>query len=191
MNFSPFGVPLSAALPVATQFTAGKITQSVTTANGQVVGVLQGGENGVHYIRPLDAQTFTTTSSPPQQSPTHQQNAAAGTPTVITLPITMPGAKPGDPQQTVQIQVVNPIATPVSQATTAQSPKYHISQIPLQSFGQGATVLTVAYNSSPDGIQIVSICRKLLSKLNVFSVFFFVKFYFNFRSMDRTESPKE
>lgn len=166
MNFSPFGVPLSAALPVATQFTAGKITQSVTTANGQVVGVLQGGENGVHYIRPLDAQAFTTSTSPPQQSPTHQQNAAAAaaaaanTPTVITLPITMPGAKPGDPQQTVQIQVVNPIATatPVSQATTAQSPKYHISQIPLQTFGQGATVLTVAYNSSPDGIQIVSIC---------------------------------
>lgn len=160
MNFSPFGVPLSAALPVATQFAAGKITQSVTTANGQVVGVLQGGENGVHYIRPIDAQTFTTTASPPQQSPTHQQTAvaAAGTPTVITLPITMPGAKPGDPQQTVQIQVVNPIATatPVSQANTVQSPKYHISQIPLQTFGQGATVLTVAYNSSPDGIQIVS-----------------------------------
>lgn len=154
MNFSPFGVPLSAALPVATQFTAGKITQSVTTANGQVVGVLQGGENGVHYIRPIDAQTFTTTASPPQQSPTHQQTA---TPTVITLPITMPGAKPGDPQQTVQIQVVNPIATSVSQAATTQSPKYHISQIPLQTFGQGATVLTVAYNSSPDGIQIVSV----------------------------------
>lgn len=156
MNFTPFGVPLSAALPVATQFTAGKITQSVTTANGQVVGVLQGGENGVHYIRPLDAQTFTTSASPPQHSPNHQQQNA-GTPTVITLPITMPGAKPGDPQQTVQIQVVNPIgtATPVSQATT--SPKYHISQIPLQTFGQGATVLTVAYNSSPDGIQIVSL----------------------------------
>lgn len=42
MNFAPFGVPLTAALPVATQFSAGKITQSVTTPNGQVVGVLQG-----------------------------------------------------------------------------------------------------------------------------------------------------
>lgn len=67
----------------------------------------------------------------------------------------MPGAKPGDPQQTVQIQVVNPQPTPVSQA--GSSPKYQISQIPIQAaFGQGATVLTVAYNSNQDGIQIVS-----------------------------------
>lgn len=149
MNFSPFGVPLSAALPVATQFSAGKFTQSVTTTNGQVVGVLQGGENGVHYIRPIDATTFTTGSPPPQSQAQQGQ-------TLITLPITMPGAKPGDPQQTVQIQVVNPLATAVSQANTVQSPKYHISQIPIQTFGQGATVLTVAYNSSPDGLQIVS-----------------------------------
>lgn len=146
MNFPPFGVPLSAALPVATQFTAGKLTQSVTTTNGQVVGVLQGGENGVHYIRPIDANTFTTSSSPPQSATQQAQ-------TLITLPITMPGAKPGDPQQTVQIQVVNPIVT---QANNVQSPKYHISQIPIQTFGQGATVLTVAYNN-PEGIQIVSI----------------------------------
>ncbi|XP_023312831.1 uncharacterized protein LOC111692933, partial [Anoplophora glabripennis] len=67
MNFSPFGVPLSAALPVATQFSAGKITQSVTTPNGQVVGVLQGGENGVHYIRPLDANAFATATSQQNQ----------------------------------------------------------------------------------------------------------------------------
>lgn len=63
MNFSPFGVPLTAALPVATQFSAGKITQSVTTPNGQVVGVLQGGENGVHYIRPLDANAFASATT--------------------------------------------------------------------------------------------------------------------------------
>lgn len=68
----------------------------------------------------------------------------------------MPGAKPGDPQQTVQIQVVNPQPTPVSQASPASSPKYQISQIPIQAFGQGATVLTVAYNSNQEGIQIVS-----------------------------------
>lgn len=69
----------------------------------------------------------------------------------------MPGAKPGDPQQTVQIQVVNPQPPPVSQAGPGNSPKYQISQIPIQTFGQGATVLTVAYNSSQDGIQIVSL----------------------------------
>lgn len=148
MNFSPFGVgvPLTAALPVATQFTAGKITQNVTTTNGQVVGVLQGGENGVHYIRSIDANAFATT---PQTSQAQQ------TQTLITLPITMPGAKPGDPQQTVQIQVVNPTPTPVTQTSPTQSPKYQISPIPIQTFGQGATVLTVAYNNQ-DGIQIVS-----------------------------------
>ncbi|XP_050499986.1 oocyte zinc finger protein XlCOF7.2-like isoform X1 [Diabrotica virgifera virgifera] len=142
MNFTPFGVPLTAALPVATQFTAGKITQNVTTPNGQVVGVLQGGENGVHYIRPLDTNAFATAAS--------QQNQGTQ---IITLPITMPGAKPGDPQQTVQIQVVNPQPTPVSQASPASSPKYQISQIPM--FSQGATVLTVAYNSNQEGIQIL------------------------------------
>lgn len=151
MNFSPFGVgvPLSAALPVTAQFATGKLTQNVATANGQVVGVLQGGENGVHYIRPLDANAFTTAQT--SQSPGQQ------TQTLITLPITMPGAKPGDPQQTVQIQVVNPSPCPVTQASQAQSPKYQIAPIPIQTFSQGATVVTVAYNSNQDGIQIVSI----------------------------------
>ncbi|KAF5306912.1 hypothetical protein FQA39_LY00142 [Lamprigera yunnana] len=149
MNFTPFtGVPLSAALPMANQFAAAKLTQSLATANGQVVGVLQGCENGVHYIRPLDASAFATSTSP-----THSN----GQTQIITLPITMPGAKPGDPQQTVQIQVVNPIQSTVSipQTTQAQSPKYQISQIPVQTFGQGTTVLTVAYNPNQDGIQIV------------------------------------
>lgn len=137
MNFTPFGVPFTGSLPVATQFTAAKFTQNITTANGQVVGVLSGGEGGVHYLRPVDGSGFTTT--PAQNNPAQQ--------TVITLPITMPGAKPGDPQQTVQIQVVP--APPVSQNNTVQSPKYHISQIPIQTFQQGTTVLTVAY--SPQG----------------------------------------
>lgn len=135
-------------MPVTTQFTTGKIAQNVTAANGQVVGVLQGGENGVHYIRPLETSAFAQAASPtPNQGQTQ---------TLITLPITMPGAKPGDPQQTVQIQVVNsaPITT-MTPTTSANSPKYQISQIPIQTFGQGATVLTVAYNSNQEGIQIV------------------------------------
>ncbi|XP_030751783.1 zinc finger protein 467-like isoform X3 [Sitophilus oryzae] len=148
MNFAPFGVPLSAAMPVATQFSAGKITQSVTTPSGQVVGVLQGGENGVHYIRPLDANIFAQSASGRPDSP----NSAQQGQTVITLPITMPGAKPGDPQQTVQIQVVNPAVT---QSSGGNSPKYQISQIPLHTFGQGATVLTVAYNGNQEGLQIL------------------------------------
>lgn len=58
-----------------------------------------GGENGIHYIRPLDASAFAQAQAP--SSPTGGQQGQ----TVITLPITMPGSKPGDPQQTVQIQV--------------------------------------------------------------------------------------
>lgn len=57
---------------------------------------------------------------------------------LITLPITMPGAKPGDAQQTVQIQVVNPNAM-----QQAASNSQHIQH--LQNFQQGTTVLTVAY----------------------------------------------
>ncbi|KAF5302074.1 hypothetical protein FQR65_LT08624 [Abscondita terminalis] len=150
MNFTPFaGVPISAALPVTTQFAGGKLTQGVATANGQVVGLLQGGENGVHYIRPLDPSAFATGASPTHSNGQQTQ--------IITLPITMPGAKPGDPQQTVQIQVVNPIQSAVTlpQTNQSQSPKYQISQIPVQTFGQGTTVLTVAYNPNQEGIQIV------------------------------------
>lgn len=55
---------------------------------------------------------------------------------LITLPITMPGAKPGDAQQTVQIQVVNPNA--MQQSANSQN-------MPIQNFQQGTTVLTVAY----------------------------------------------
>lgn len=138
MNFTPFGVPFTGSLPVATQFAAAKFSQNITTANGQVVGVLSGGEGGVHYLRPVDSSGFAASPN---------QNNGQQTQTVITLPITMPGAKPGDPQQTVQIQVVP--APPVSQNNTVQAPKYHISQIPIQTFQQGTTVLTVAY--SPQG----------------------------------------
>lgn len=152
MNFTPFGVPISAALPIATQFQAGKITQNVTTANGQVVGVLQGGENGVHYIRPLEMNAaFQQQQQGQQQHNGQQQQQEAQT--LITLPITMPGAKPGDPQQTVQIQVINP--APMNPPSPGQSQKIHMTPIPIQTFGQGATVLTVAYNGTQEGIQII------------------------------------
>ncbi|XP_045476326.1 zinc finger protein 182-like [Harmonia axyridis] len=145
MNFQQFGVPISAALPIATQYQGGKITQNVTTPNGQVVGLLQGGENGVHYLRPFDINSFAAS----QPSTSNGQQAQ----TLITLPITMPGAKPGDPQQTVQIQVINP--QPMSPPSPNAQQKFHMTQIPIQTFGQGATVLTVAYNGNQEGIQIV------------------------------------
>ncbi|XP_044733854.1 transcription factor Sp1-like [Chrysoperla carnea] len=139
MNFTPFGVPFSGSLPVSAQFTTnGKFPQNI---NGQVVGVLQGGEGGVHYLRPVESAS----GSNDQNNCNNQAQAAAQqmanllSPTLITLPITMPGAKPGDPQQTVQIQVI----------AGQPQPKYQVAPLPIHSFqqqGNGQAVLTVAYN---------------------------------------------
>lgn len=84
-------------------------------------------------------------------------------PQLITLPIALPGAKPGDPQPTVQIQVLTPNMLQQPQ------PKYQM-QIPIQGFQQGGAVLTVAYspetseaggiqvlgNALPDGLQVLA-----------------------------------
>ncbi|XP_055696855.1 zinc finger protein with KRAB and SCAN domains 5-like isoform X1 [Phlebotomus papatasi] len=160
MNFSPFTTQFASAIPAnaVNQFTAAKFTQNITTANGQVVGLVSGGDGGVHYLRPVESgaafpgQTQTTTTSNSLQQ-THQ--------TLITLPITMPGAKPGDAQQTVQIQVVNP--NPIQ-----QQPKFQMGQmqIPIQGLQQGTTVLTVAYapqegdilqnHGLPEGMTVVA-----------------------------------
>lgn len=62
----------------------------------------------------------------------------------------MPGAKPGDAQQTVHIQVINP------NQMQQQIPKFPMSQmqIPIQNFQPGGTtVLTVAY--SPQDSKII------------------------------------
>ncbi|GAB0089748.1 transcription factor Sp3-like isoform X1 [Sergentomyia squamirostris] len=160
MNFSPFTTQFASAIPAnaVNQFTAAKFTQNITTANGQVVGLVSGGDGGVHYLRPVESgaafpgQTQTTTTSNSLQQ-SHQ--------TLITLPITMPGAKPGDAQQTVQIQVVNP--NPIQ-----QQPKFQMGQmqIPIQGLQQGTTVLTVAYapqegdilqnHGLPEGMTVVA-----------------------------------
>lgn len=100
----------------------------------------------------------TSTAFQPQVN--QQQTMPAQT--YITLPITMPGAKPGDAQQTVQIQVLNP--NPIQ----PQAPKFQMGQmqIPIQSFQQGTTVLTVAYapqdgemipnHGLPDGVTVLA-----------------------------------
>ncbi|GBP89283.1 Zinc finger protein 92 homolog [Eumeta japonica] len=64
---------------------------------------------------------------------------------------TYPTWKKGDPQQTVQIQVLSPNLALQSQ----QQPKYQM-QIPIQGFQQSGAVLTVAYSPDVnDGIQIL------------------------------------
>ena len=93
---------------------------------------LVSGADGMQFLRPLDAASAF--------QPQVNQHQTMPTQTYITLPITMPGAKPGDAQQTVQIQVLNP--NPIPQAQKFQMGQM---QIPIQSFQQGTTVLTVAY----------------------------------------------
>ncbi|CAF4923430.1 unnamed protein product [Pieris macdunnoughi] len=104
------------------------------TQLSQVVGMV-GGVNmgeGVQYVRTLDGTQLQTT------------------PQLISVPITLPGTKPGDPQPTVQIQVLAPSLIQQPQ------PKYQM-QIPIQGFQQGGAVLTVAYSpeANDSGIQLL------------------------------------
>ncbi|XP_055614325.1 specificity protein transcription factor 3-like [Uranotaenia lowii] len=122
-----------------------------------VLGLVSGGDGGMQFLRPMDGNTMAAATAFQQQQQVAAAAAAAAsnmqqvTPAYITLPITMPGAKPGDAQQTVQIQVLNP--NPV-QPPTQQAPKLQMSQmqIPIQGFQQGTTVLTVAYGPQDDEI---------------------------------------
>ncbi|CAK1547020.1 unnamed protein product [Leptosia nina] len=102
------------------------------TQLSQVVGMVGGVNMGesVQYVRTLDGTTLQAT------------------PQLISVPITLPGTKPGDPQPTVQIQVLTP------NLIQQQQTKYHM-QIPIQGFQQGA-VLTVGYSpETNDGIQLL------------------------------------
>ncbi|XP_068631660.1 uncharacterized protein [Battus philenor] len=156
MNFTAFSavggtgthfVTTGGQLPVA------KLQQNVSnngTSLSQVVGMVGGVSlpEGMQYVRTLDGGTTL-------------QN----TPQLISVPIALPGAKPGDPQPTVQIQVLTPNLTLQPQ----QQPKYQM-QIPIQGFQQGGAVLTVAYspeanengslqllgNSLPEGLQVLA-----------------------------------
>lgn len=171
MNFTQFSSPFGGAL-AANQFAAAaaaKFPPNLATANGQVLGLVSNGDGGMQFLRPMDGNAMAAATAFQQQ----QQAAAAAagfsqpTPAYITLPITMPGAKPGDAQQTVQIQVLNPnpIQPPTQQAAT---PKFQMGQmqIPIQGFQQGTTVLTVAYSPQeeelmqnhglPEGMTIVA-----------------------------------
>ncbi|XP_061713750.1 zinc finger protein 853-like isoform X4 [Cydia pomonella] len=145
MNFAAFSTANAAGTHFVTttgQLPVNKLQQNVAS-NGstlqQVVGMV-GSDGGVQYVRADGLQAA---------------------PQLITLPISLPGAKPGDPQSTVQIQVLSP-------NILQQQPKYQM-QIPIQGFQQGGAVLTVAYspdnndagiqvlgNSLPEGLQMLA-----------------------------------
>lgn len=95
-----------------------------------MVGLVSGTDGNVQFIRSIDG-----TASFQNQA---QQNANLQQAQTFILPITIPGDKPGDAQQTVQIQVLNP-------NQIQQAPKYQNfpMQLPIQGFQQ-PTVLTVS-----------------------------------------------
>lgn len=95
------------------------------------MSLVSGADGNVQFLRQFDG------SASIHQQQTNNNTSLQQAQTLI-LPITMPGDKPGDVQQTVQIQVLNP-------NQIQPSPKFQMSpmQIPLQGFQQ-PTVLTVA-----------------------------------------------
>ncbi|CAH0719543.1 unnamed protein product, partial [Brenthis ino] len=142
MNFAAFSAVGGAGTHFVTtggQLPVTKLQQNVTNNGGlsQVVGMV-GGVNmgeGVQYLRTIDGNT-----------------TLQATPQLISVPIALPGAKPGDPQPTVQIQVLGPNLT-----LQQQQPKYQM-HLPIQGFQQGGAVLTVAYsqeNNETGGIQLI------------------------------------
>ncbi|EAA01721.5 AGAP001269-PA [Anopheles gambiae str. PEST] len=191
MNFTQFTNPFANG---SNQFATGKFPQNLSTAasNGQVLGLVSGSEGAMQFLRPVEGTAVSAASAMfhQQQSQHGQIVTTAGmphpgmaSPAYITLPITMPGAKPGDAQQTVQIQVLNPNPVPSQVSGSAaggqgqtgstpsgalQTPKFQMGQmqIPIQGFQQGTTVLTVAYSPQdeevlhnqglPEGMTIVA-----------------------------------
>lgn len=124
MNFSPFH--FHQANVNVNQFA--KFAQNLPTPS-QVLSLVSGSDGNVQFLQAQPQMTTPQTTLNPTQ-------------TYITLPITIPPAKPGDATQTFQIQVLNPNPVP---------PKF---QIPIAGLQQhGTTVLTVAY--SPQDGEIV------------------------------------
>ncbi|XP_026725200.1 neurotrophin receptor-interacting factor homolog isoform X3 [Trichoplusia ni] len=138
MNFATFsavGAPGTHFVTTGGQLPVTKIQQNVSNnGTGMQQVCVAMGDGGVQYMRALDGGA--TIQAAPQ---------------LISVPIALPGAKPGDPQPTVQIQVLNP-----NLLQAQQQPKYQM-QIPIQGFQQGGAVLTLAYSPENEagGIQLV------------------------------------
>ncbi|RZF48861.1 hypothetical protein LSTR_LSTR003241 [Laodelphax striatellus] len=134
MNFTPYGTPFTGSLPAGHQFTTTKLAHQIGSAGNQVLGLISLDESGVTYLRPVDMNGALTLNVP-----THSGNNSTQNQQIITLPISIPGSKPGEisSQQTLQI-LVNP-----------GNDKYQCVPLSLQHFQQGA--LTVAYSNAQQG----------------------------------------
>lgn len=147
MNFSSFTSQLANISGNSlSQFSNTKLQNNNPQPNGSLV--VSGTSGNFHYVRSsnesnsqfsqqLISSSISTTGA--SDSSTNISDSS-----LITLPITMPGSKPGDAQQTVHIQVMNP------NALQPQSTKFQMSQMSIPTLQSiqpnGTTVLTVAYN---------------------------------------------
>lgn len=94
--------------------------------------MVSGADGNVQFLRSVDGTTNFQTQAP------HNTTTNMSQAQTFILPITMPGDRPGDAQQTVQIQVLNP-----NQIQAAPKFQSIPMQLPIQGFQQ-PTVLTVS-----------------------------------------------
>lgn len=103
------------------------------------------------------------------QGVSYAQTGLIPTPTYITLPISLPGAKLND-SQTVQIQVLNPNL--LQQNNYQQKIQLGQIHIPIPSYHTNTHVLTVAYNNEEGEILrqngfAEGNCNRMVSKLKL------------------------
>lgn len=98
----------------------------------KVVSLVSGADGNVQFLRSVNGTANFQTQTPQNQTTNLSQVQT------FILPITIPGDEPGDAQQTVQIQVLNP-----NQIQAAPKFQSIPMQLPIQGFQQ-PTVLTVS-----------------------------------------------
>lgn len=94
--------------------------------------MVSGADGNLQFLRSVNGTANFQTQSPQNQTTNLSQVQT------FILPITIPGDEPGDAQQTVQIQVLNP-----NQIQAAPKFQSIPMQLPIQGFQQ-PTVLTVS-----------------------------------------------
>ncbi|CAH0701369.1 unnamed protein product [Spodoptera exigua] len=118
-TFAPVGTAGTHLVTTSGQLPVQKLQQNVANNGAAMQQVCVMGDGGVQYMRALD-----------------NSGTLQATPQLITVPVALPGVKPGDPQPMVQIQVLSP-------NILQMEPKYRM-QIPIQGIQQ---VLTVEYGN--------------------------------------------
>ncbi|KAF9420992.1 hypothetical protein HW555_002975, partial [Spodoptera exigua] len=124
-TFAPVGTAGTHLVTTSGQLPVQKLQQNVANNGAAMQQVCVMGDGGVQYMRALD-----------------NSGTLQATPQLITVPVALPGVKPGDPQPMVQIQVLSP-------NILQMEPKYRM-QIPIQGIQQGHQVLAL-----PQEMQLV------------------------------------